>query len=161
MEGLKENSDPRASFKTSCFAKARDKSLLDTNLILYLFVKSDGVGILWWLTWVSSFTTNFFKENHNCWLWFWYYSGRFTTGCPLLLKSAKMFMKSQSQALGCMLFIELSGFLYSLKLENRVLWSLFPTIWVRVWRHGRESSLALANYIHLVHPSPVGQMLRR
>ena len=68
MEGLKENSDPRAPFKISCFAKARAKSLLDTNLILYLFVKSDGVGILWWLTWVSSFTTNFFKENHNCWL---------------------------------------------------------------------------------------------
>lgn len=40
MEGLEENSDPRAPFKTSCFAKARDKSLRDANLILYLFFKS-------------------------------------------------------------------------------------------------------------------------
>lgn len=77
---------------------------------------------------------------------------------PCFWKVLKMFMKSQSQALGCMLFIELSGFLYSLKLENHVLWSLFLTLWVRLWRHGKESSLALADYIHLVHPPPVGQM---
>lgn len=89
MEGLEENSDPQTPFKTSCFAKARDKSLRGTNLVLYFFVKSDGVDILRWMSWVSSFTIDSLKENHNCWLWFWYYPGHFTTGYPLLLKSAK------------------------------------------------------------------------
>lgn len=154
MEGLEENSDPRTPFKTSCFAKARDKSLRGTNLVLYFFVKSDGVDILRWMSWVSSFTIDSLKENHNCWLWFWHYPGHLLWATPCFWKVLKMFMKSQSQALGCTLFIELPGFLYSLKLENHVLWSLFPTLWVRLWRHGKESSLALADYIHLVHPPP-------